>query len=56
MLGKMLNRVYNNLIKPGNKIIRLTSPCAHMEVFVTLNAQIIYLRLYDMEKRFSLSW
>ena len=44
MLGKMLNRVYKNQIKPGNKIVRVTSPFAHMEVFVTLNAQIVYLR------------
>ena len=40
----MLNRVYNNLIKPGNKITRVTSLGAQMVVFVTLNAQMIYLR------------
>ena len=44
MLKMMLNRAYNNLIKPGNKIITITSLCAHIEVFVTLNAQIIYPR------------
>ena len=40
----MLNRVYDNLIKPGNKIIMVTSLSAYLGFFVTFNAQIIYLR------------
>ena len=43
VLGK-INRVYDNLIKLGNKIIRVTSLYAHMEVFAPLNAQIVDLR------------